>query len=85
MLSDRLGGLGQACVRYGSAHVFYGDLYCPMCRGCFTDKLQRQSTWLSDSDQCIIAAFFRQAFHKNVHITHVRRKLVIKGEGKDHL
>lgn len=40
-LSWRESGLNLACVRESSAHVFYGGLYCILCRGCFTDKLQR--------------------------------------------
>ncbi|CAI8721501.1 hypothetical protein EMIT0P291_120039 [Pseudomonas sp. IT-P291] len=32
-----------------------------MCKGCFTDKLQRQAACLSNSDQRIITALFRHA------------------------
>ncbi|MNC04570.1 hypothetical protein D3C75_520130 [compost metagenome] len=32
--------LDQACVRYGSAHVFYGALNCVICRRCFTDEFK---------------------------------------------
>jgi hypothetical protein len=29
---------------------------------------------LSDSDQCIIASFLSQAFHKRINVAHVRRQ-----------
>ncbi|KAA8552430.1 sugar efflux transporter [Pseudomonas extremaustralis] len=56
-----------------------------MRRRRFTDKLECETTRLPYSDQRIITAFLRQAFHKRVQIALVRCQLVLQGERKFHL
>jgi hypothetical protein len=52
--------------------------------GASTDKLQREATWLSHSNQRIITAIFRQAIHNRIQIVVVRQQLVRQGESTFH-